>query len=174
MNSLNILALDPAAKTGWAWSDGIRRHSGTWTLEPKRREMSLRNLILGKCEELPTDVIAYELAGFGSHNPAVKAAHDRLAGVIVAAAQDLGLKCWGFGIGTWKRIALGKGNAKKPDVVRLLKIHHGITVSDFDEADSIGILIAALAGPPPASKKKQAKRVAKAIKARQPTLFRVK
>ena len=173
MNSLNVLAIDPAQRCGWAWSDGIRRHSGTWTLGP-RRESDLRRFIYAKVDELATDVIAYELAGFGSRNPAVKASHDRLAGVIVAAAQDLGMNCWGLGISTCKSRALGKGNAKKPDVVRLLGLLHGIKVIDFDEADAIGILLAACQGPPPLTKKKMAKRLAKVLKSRQPTLFRVK
>lgn len=173
MNSLNILALDPAAATGWAWSDGIRRYSGTFALGPKR-ESDLRREVLALLAKYPTDVLAFELAGFGSHNPHVKAKHDELAGVLKAIAQDQKLKCWAYNPGTWKRLALGKGNAKKPDVVRLLRIHHGIEVDDFDEADATGILVAALLGPPPASKKKQAKRIAKVLKQRQPQLFRTK
>lgn len=138
MNSLNVLAIDPAQRSGWAWSDGIRRHSGFWLLG-RNRESELRQAVLAKLAELPTDVLAFEAAGFGSHNPSVKALHEQLAGVLKTIAQDEGLRCWSFGIGTWKKLALGKGNATKPDVVRLLRIHHGIEVTDFDEADAIGM-----------------------------------
>lgn len=176
MNSLNVLSIDPASRCGWAWSDGIRRHSGTWDLG-KLRGFSLRQFILGTVDRLPTDVIAFELAGFGSHNPATQALHNELAGVIKAAADELGLKCWGFGIGTWKKIALGhgrpgKGKRGKLRVMELLKLHHQIDVAEDNEADAIGLLLAAQQGPPPLTKKKQAKRVAKVLKARQPTLFR--
>lgn len=177
MNSLNILALDPAAKTGFAWSDGIRRHSGVWQLGPSRGT-ELERRIIAACEEFPTDCIAFENAGFGSRNPAVQAMHNELAGVIKLCADRLGLKCWVFPIATWKRLALGrgklpKGEAGKREVLRLLRLHHGIECSDFDEGDAIGILLAAMHGPPPLTKKKQVKRLKKVLKARQPTLFRV-
>lgn len=173
MNSLNILSLDPAARTGWAWSDGIRRHSGTFTLGPKR-ESDLRREVLALLAKYPTDVLAFESAGFGSHNPAVKAKHDELAGVLKTIAQDEGLKCWPFNPMTWKKLALGKGNLDKAGVMRALKTLHGITETDNDIADSIGILLAAQQGPPPLTKKKQAKRIQKVLKAKQPMLFRVK
>lgn len=178
MTSLNVLSIDPAQRCGWAWSDGIRRHSGTWDLGANRG-MVLRQRILAAVEQWPSDVIAYENAGFGSPNPAVQAMHNELAGVIKCACDELGLKCWAFNIATWKRLALGrgklpKGKAGKLEVIRLLKIHHGIEVSNFDEADATGLLLAAMLGPPPLTKKKERKRVAKVVEARQPTLFRVK
>lgn len=177
-NYLNVLAIDPAQRCGFAWSDGLRRHSGIWDLG-HRRGFELRRLIFAKCDELPTDVIAFESAGFGSHNPATKALHEQLAGVIIACADELGLKCWAFNPGTWKVRAVGhgrpgKGRRGKLRVMELLKLHHGIDVSDDNEADAIGLLLAAQQGPPPLSLKKERKRVAKVVKARQPTLFRVK
>lgn len=177
MNDLNVLAIDPAQRSGWAWSDGIRRWSGIWLLG-KTRGMSLACFIREKVEQLPTDVIAFENAGFGSRNPAVQALHNELAGVIKCVAEELGLRCWAFNPGTWKRLALGrgklpKGEAGKKRVKELLRIHHGIEETDSDVADATGILLAAQQGPPPLPKKKAAKRLAKVLKAKQRTFFRV-
>lgn len=177
MSGLNVLSIDPATHCGWAWSDGIRRQSGTWTLGPKRAT-DLADHLIAQLEELPTDVLAYELSDFGSPNRRVKAMHSENAGVIKFVAEKFGVRCWGFHPSTWKRLALGrgklpKGKAGKLEVIRLLRLHHGIEVSDFDEADAIALLIAAQMGPPPLTKKKQARRVAKVLKAKQRTFFKV-
>lgn len=174
MNSLNILAIDPAQRTGFAWSDGIRRHSGFWLLG-KNRESELRQRIYAAVDEWPTDAIVFETASFGSRNRAIKEGHARLAGVIAACAQELGLKCWGYPPSQWKEIAIGKGNADKSDVARLLKVHYQIDVAPGDEADALGILMCAMKeGRPPESKKKAEKRIRKRVRAQQPTLFRLK
>lgn len=53
---------------------------------------------------------------------------------------------------------------------RALQTYFGIVVTDDNEADAIGILLAAQMGPPPESKKQAVKRVRKAMK-RERKLF---
>lgn len=178
MTALNVLAIDPAARTGWAWSDSIRRHSGFWVLRPRHLVEDLESHIVAVLERFPTDVLAYEAATFGSHNPHTQLRHNELAGVIQLCAARADLRCWDFNPGTWKlralgRGRLGKGARVKLEVIRLLKLHHGIEVSDTDEADAIGILLAALMGPPPLPKKKERKRIEKAARKKQRTFFKV-
>ena len=174
MTALNILAIDPAGTTGFCWSDGTRRHSGTWDLGT-RRGFELRRRIFAAVDEWPTDVIVFESAAFGSRNRHTKAMHSELEGVIIACAQELGLKYWCYPPSQWKRIALGEGNADKERIAVLLKRLWGIDLPPGDEADACGILLAAMMeGKPPESKKKMERRVRKAIKKRQPMLFKMR
>lgn len=177
MEALNILAIDPAAKTGFAFSSTKDRveASGVWNLGPiaEARPAGLADQLRIAHRKWKPDVIAYEVATFGGKNLHAMRRLNELAGVIQAVAKELGCEAWAFGISTWKA-RLGNGGMDKPAVVRVLKTCFGISVACGDEGDAVGILFSAMQGPPPITKKKQAKRTAKILKAKQPMLFKVK
>lgn len=177
METPAILAIDPAAKSGWAFSR-VKDHvgaSGVWTLGPiaEDRPAGLADQIRIAHRKFKPTVIAYEVATFGGKNLHAMRRLNELAGVIQAVGAELGCEAWAFGITTWKA-RLGNGGMDKPGVVRVLKNCFGITVACGDEGDAVGILIAAQMGPPPESKRKRVKRLAKELKARQPALSRMK
>lgn len=175
---VKILGLDPAASTGFAFSSVKDRveASGAWLItaardnHPGQRLHRLEGELIRAVREWEPEVIAYELATFGSHNPAVKELHGELAGVIRLVAARFRIPVWGFPIGTWKMLAIGNGGADKPQVVKALKTLYGITARYEDEADAIGILLAAQQGPPPEPKRKVERRIRKARK-REAKLF---
>jgi Holliday junction resolvasome RuvABC endonuclease subunit len=176
---VRILALDPAAKTGWAFSSVIDRveASGVWLItdehdtHPGLRLRRLEEFILDQHGATPFDVIAYEKASFGSPNPAIKELHGELAGVIRLVAAKLFVPAWHFNPSQWKAIGLGAGGADKHGVIRALRTYFGIETTSEDQADAIGILLAAQKGPPPETEKQRTRRVEKEIAKRQGRLF---
>ncbi len=172
----NILALDPAARCGWAWSNGFEVESGSADLGVAR-ELGLRDLLCVLVQRFPVEAVVYELGSFGSRFAHVQRRHNELSGAIMLTAQSLGLECWSLGPSQWKKAALGRGNAKKEDVVRLLSLMHRIDVPplgngkpDFDRADAIGIVLAARAGKP-MTKKAATKALIKKLAGSQTRLF---
>ena len=178
MNVPRILALDPAAKTGWAYSSKTDRveASGVWLITDDRdthaglRLRRLEEFILDQHAATPFDVLAYEKASFGSPNPEVKELHGELAGIIRLVAAKLFVPAWPFNPPQWKAIGLGASGADKGDVIRLLRMLFGIETTSEDQADAIGILLAAQRGAPPESVKRQTRRVERALEAKQPKL----
>lgn len=172
---MKILAIDPAATTGWAWSDGTDLRYGRWYLGPTlgERPGALAAKIREAVGRLGCDVLAYELATFGGGRSRVHVmrAMNELSGAIQAVASELGLTPYAFNISSWKARAVGKGNAKKWGVKRGLELYHGLKIEDEDEADAVGILKAAEMGPPPLSAKRATKAIARKLKASQPMLF---
>lgn len=165
---MKILALDPAARTGFAHSDG---HCGVWLLgSGEQRLQSLDERICQAIEAWGCDVIAYESATFGSRHAHVMRMHNELAGVIQLVALREQVQCWSYPPSQWKAIALTSGRLDKQGVMGALKLIYGIEVTDADIADAIGILKAAESGPPPESKKKQ-RRAAERRLRKMPRLF---
>lgn len=166
---MNILAIDPAKRCGFAHSNG---RFGAWLLgsNPAARLQRLDVYIHAAIRRWPTDVIAYESATFGSRHVHAMRRHNELAGVIELCAAKLGVKCWSFPPTQWKALALACGNADKLRVMRLLELIYGLRVADPDVADALGILKAAERGPPPESRKQAARRVRRAAK-KLPRLF---
>jgi len=163
-----ILAIDPAARTGFAHSNG---QCGVWLLgSGELRLQVLDEKISAAIAEWGCDVIAYESATFGSRHAHVQRLHNELAGVIQLVAIRAQVKCWAYPPPQWKALALGKGNVDKAGVKRLLRIVHGIELVDSDIADAVGILKAAERGPPPPTQRKQRSDERKRIK-KLPKLF---
>lgn len=167
---MSILAIDPAARTGFCHSNG---HRGVWNLGTGAiRLQCLDELLVAALAQWPTDIIAYESASFGSHNHHVKSRHNQLAAVVELVAVRERKQCWSFNPMQWKAIALGKGNLDKAGVMRLLRIIHGIEETDPDIADALGILKCAERGPPPEPIKKQRRAAEKRLTKAQSRLFK--
>ena len=171
---MNILALDPAARTGWALGPVKDRvdESGVWLLgtDADARPARLAEYLRLAIQRFKPEVIAYEAATFGSRNPHVMRRHNELVGALRTVCVEAGLPCWEFGIGTWKARTLGSGRADKPAVIRGLRTYFGLEVAQQDEADAIGVLFAAQVGPPPEAKRKQVSRARRSAK-KLPRLF---
>jgi Holliday junction resolvasome RuvABC endonuclease subunit len=129
---MNILAIDPAQRSGWAWSDGKQLHHGIWLLgsDPAKRLARLDGNIRAAVGRWATEVIAYESATFGSRHFHVMRRHNELAGVIQLVAAQRGIRCWAYPPTQWKAMALAHGHADKLAVQRLLQLLYDIDVAD--------------------------------------------
>lgn len=167
-----ILALDPAARTGWALGDGSQLAYGVWALgsHPAGQLERLEENITATVNRFRVEVLAYESATFGSHHLHAMRKHNEKAGVIELVAVKLGCQCWSYNPSQWKAIALTSGRLDKAGVMRALKLIYQIDVDDADVADAIGILKCAERGPPPESKRKQHRAAVKRL-AKMPRLF---
>ena len=134
---MNILAIDPAKRCGFAHSNG---RSGVWLLgtHPAARPERLETYIEAAVGRWPTEVLAYDSATFGSRHLHAMRRHNELAGVIQLCAARLEILCWSYPPTQWKARALGSGHANKRGVQRMLHLIYGIDVADEDIADAIG------------------------------------
>lgn len=169
-----ILGLDPAAKTGWAVASVKDRihASGVWDLGKGDSRLACIDDMLSKAiERYGVQIIAVEVATFGSRHSHVQRQHNELLGAIKLVAMREHVELWQFGIGTWKLRAVGKGDADKAGVIRGLRKFYRIEVVSEDEADAIGVCLAAQIGPPPEPARKAKSRLRRAAK-KEPWLFR--
>lgn len=139
---MNILALDPAQRCGYAHSAGPR---GVWLLTAtgaaiEDQHMRLEKLLDEAIELWGCDLLATENAGFGSHNPAVQAMHNERLGVIRLVAARHSIRVATFQPTTIKLFATGDGRAKKPAMIAACQRLLGIDVISDDEADAVWIL----------------------------------
>lgn len=146
---MKALALDPAARCGWAWGDGKTIQSGVWGLSersdqhPGQRLFRLRELLRQAHDEVGFDVLAAEDASFGSRNPKTQASHNELRGIISLVAAECQVPLLLFHPTTIKKFATGDGRADKSQMVRACKTHFGIEATDDNEADAIFVLLLA-------------------------------
>jgi Holliday junction resolvasome RuvABC endonuclease subunit len=167
---MNILALDPANKTGFAHSNG--KH-GVWQLgkgDLGAQHDELAQQIIRAVDQWGVHLIATENAGFGSRNPSVQASHNERLGVIRYVASCLGCDIVTFQPTTIKLFATGSGNADKKQMIKACSRLLGVTAISDDDCDALWIL--ELAKRPdcwPVAKPK-AKKARKAKST--PTLFR--
>jgi crossover junction endodeoxyribonuclease RuvC len=146
---MRILGIDPGTKCGWAvLKDGKRVASGVWNLAPRRHEgggMRFVRLVvyLKEIEALEIDAVGYEEV---RRHMGVDAAH--IYGGIVATIQT-----WcesakpqrpylGIPVATAKKVATGKGNAKKEAMVAAAVGRFGVAPADDNEADALFIALA--------------------------------
>ncbi len=146
---MNILALDPATKMGWAHSCGV---SGTWDLSIRRDESAGMRLIRlrGKLAEIARDVgvdlVVYEAARHAA--PKMQGAlvtQAMIQGVLIAWCEEHGIEYRGVSPSEVKKHATGKGNAGKPAMIAAAKERWpDRVIGDDNEADALWILDLAL------------------------------
>jgi Holliday junction resolvasome RuvABC endonuclease subunit len=141
-----ILGIDPGTHCGWAlFFKGHPHGSGVWDLRPRRHEgggmrfLRLRTYleeILAASRSI--DAIAYEEV---RRHMGVDAAHiyGGIVGVIGAFCEEHKIPYRGIPVGTIKKYATGKGNAKKDAMIAAAEARFGITVADDNEADALFI-----------------------------------
>lgn len=138
---MNILALDLGTKCGWAID---QRKNGVWNFKPSsfdsygERFRRFKTALESSYEEITHVVYEEVRAHFG-----VDAAHSY--GGYMAILQTWCIECKieykGVPVGTIKKYATGKGNAKKPDMILAAnRLFPSINVIDDNHADALCLL----------------------------------
>lgn len=146
---MSILALDLGTKCGYAIcrpGPAYYLNSGTWGLKPTRFDSAgqkfvkfrknLTDIIL---KEEPTLIVFEEVR----MHMAIDAAHSYggFLSVLQLCALDFKVEYRGVGVGTIKKHATGKGNAKKPDMIKAaIRLYPAINVIDDNHADALCLL----------------------------------
>jgi Holliday junction resolvasome RuvABC endonuclease subunit len=141
-----ILAIDPGTHCGWAVTmrTGVIS-SGTWDLRPNRYEgagmrwLRLRSF-LDQTAPLSLDLVAYEEV---RHHAGVDAAHiyGGIVSVLQSWCETLKIPYTALPVGTIKKHATGKGNAKKDAMLAAARERWpGQMVADDNQADALWIM----------------------------------
>ena len=142
---LNVLALDPSTKTGFAHSCGV---CGTWDLSVRRDESKGMRLIRlrGKLNEIlksvGVDVVFFEAARHAaSHMQGALVIQAEIQGVIVVWCEDNKIEYRGLSPSEVKKHATTKGNASKDIMVAAAKSKWpDKCIHDDNTADALWIL----------------------------------
>lgn len=149
MNNRKVLALDLGTQTGWALSGPDRITSGSQSFKLRgtdgagmrflrfKRWLSDLNLSVGDIGEVYFEEVR-------NHN-GVEAAHvyGGFMAHLTAWCEVHNIPYQGVGVGTIKKAATGKGNAKKDAMIHAAKAV-GFAPTDDNEADAIHLLRYAL------------------------------
>lgn len=136
-----ILALDLGTKTGWA----TEFHSGVWDLKLSKfdsaiiRLVKFRQHIQGSCEVSQISEVVFEEVRM---HRAIDAAHlySAFLTVLQLHCYDNGIRYRGVPVGTIKKYATGKGNAKKDAMILAAnKFYPSINIIDDNHADALCI-----------------------------------
>jgi Holliday junction resolvasome RuvABC endonuclease subunit len=136
----NLLALDPATRCGWATGVEV----GTFNLSGSSDESNGMKWIrfwafLAKMvEERPIKFIGYERPA-GKHAGAV-IHHAKLAGIIEMFCDFHDIAYCAYSSTAAKKLATGKGNCSKEDVILAAQQQLGYAGDDDNEADALWIL----------------------------------
>lgn len=147
-----VVGVDPGTSCGWAVldEDGRRLGSGTWDLSARRHEgggmrfVRVRHHLEELLDAWPDQRIAYEEV---RRHLGTDAAHvyGGIVAVVGSHAEEWRLPYVGVPVGTLKKLATGRGNASKRDMVDAAnerwKPH--VVVED-DEADALFVALAAV------------------------------
>ena len=140
---MNILAIDFATTTGFAFGDGQAMHSGFVCFKAKgkqskdQRLISFRNWLHDHARDV--DGIAYEaVRSMKSANAVVALAEMQSVLKMFALEHDIPL--FPYSASQIKKHITGKGNASKDDVIEAVNARFNLSIKDNNEADSIAIL----------------------------------
>lgn len=142
---MNILAIDPATKCGWAHSFGI---SGTWDLSVRRDESAGMRLIRlrGKLKEVAScagvEMLVFEAARHASPKMAgALVVQSELQSVIKVWCEDNVIEYRGYSPSEIKKYATGKGNANKAMMVEAAREKWPeLIIEDDNQADALWLL----------------------------------
>lgn len=138
---MQILAIDPATKCGWAHSSGP---SGTWDLSIRRDESAGMRLLRlrAKLREVMADVQLVVFEAARNAAPKMQGAlvvQAELQGVIKIVCEDMQVQWRGYSPKEIKKHATGKGNANKEAMVAAARVRWP-NVTDDNEADALWLL----------------------------------
>ena len=144
-----LLALDLGTTTGWATNASGVVTSGLWKFTPSRYEGGGMRFLRFRCQlgQIVAllgriDAVYYEEV---RHHIGTDAAHiyGGLLAVLTAWCEEQGIPYQGIPVGTIKKHATGKGNAKKAMMISAAR-ERGWNPQDDNEADALWILDCAL------------------------------
>jgi Holliday junction resolvasome RuvABC endonuclease subunit len=130
----NVLAIDPAEKTGWACSDGTY---GLWDFKLKRDENFAMKLIKFKKEFVAKIQVFESVSGRMS---AAIMSHSKFVGVMEVWCTENNIPYKGYHAKEIKKHATGNGNANKNLMVKTAIKKYGYRGSDDNVADAICLL----------------------------------
>jgi crossover junction endodeoxyribonuclease RuvC len=143
---MTVIGIDPGASCGWAARvDGRRIASGVWDLDARRHEGGgmrylrartyFRELVKRMRDGGTLDAVAYEEV---RRHRGTDAAHvyGGIVAVIGAECEALGIPFSGVPVGTVKKLATGKGNADKDEMMAAFERDQGRKAVKHDEADA--------------------------------------
>lgn len=142
---MNILAIDPGTKCGWAIHTGGSIKSGTQDFSLKRGESTGMQLIrfevwLKEIIELTgADTIVYESAHMRKYASAIISLQSYITTLILFCEKEK-IKYEPVEPAVIKRHATGKGNAKKEVMLKVARGLFGQHIESQDEADALLIL----------------------------------
>lgn len=142
----NILALDIATVTGWAWSDGTTIEHGLWDL--RRAHVghegevyaNFENRLYDFLDRRPVDKIWFEELLFADKSLASVKLRTALRAYVVGTAAKNQIAFDSVAITTLKHFATGNGHAGKPEMVHACRCKLGFDVSDHNEVDALWVL----------------------------------
>lgn len=145
---MNVLALDIATVTGWAWGgERSKPIAGIWRLpglDDKNRARSMGGIyssVMVTVRENKIDGVCIEHPGAGRNSAHTQLSLTMLIGAAQAGAVNAGATILAMPHpNSWRKQVLGKGNPKNPklaamDYCRL----HGWQVEDHNAAEAICI-----------------------------------
>ena len=141
---MNILGIDPAAKCGFAHSNG---EHGVWILKEKskehpglRLERFRRRLFLMR-RDYGVDAIGIEDAGFGAINDNTAAMHNELIGIAKLVASEWSkVPVFLYKPCHLKKWLTGNGRADKSQMIAAVNSQFGLKVTDDNVADAICVM----------------------------------
>lgn len=147
---MNILAIDPATKSGWAVYNG-KKVSKSGVIDFKNgpwdgagvRYLKFQTWVSGMIDKHSIDLVFYECVE--RHQGGTYAAHV-YGGYIAAlqsACESLKVPYTGEGVGTIKKFWTGSGNAGKEAMIKEAR-ERGHNPKDDNEADAIAICYVAV------------------------------
>lgn len=144
-----ILGVDPGSACGWAvvsFPEGVVVQHGTWKLQHSRLEGGGMMFVrleswLKEVLWLDLDLLAMEEV---KRHKGTDAAHlyGGITAIITRVCEWREITYTGIGVGTWKKLVVGKGNASKEDVMQAAIHRWPNTSFTQDEADAACIALA--------------------------------
>ncbi len=132
-----VLALDLGTTTGWCLLGGDDVKLGRWKLHrsPGEKGIQLGRLVRDAVQEHEPDLVGFEEPVFVTRGMAALALRYGLQMVVQVVCEQTKTAYLGVPVTTIKKHATGKGNAKKPQMIRAAKDASGLNLS-ADEADA--------------------------------------
>lgn len=155
-----VLGIDPASACGWArveFPSGLLLNRGVWTLQHGRLEgggmmfVRLETWLLEVTAQRPTLIAMEEV----KRQLGTAAAHlyGGITAIICRVCEEIDVPYTAVPVGTWKKLATGRGNASKEEVMlaAVKRWEHGALVPPVlptrrwkqDEADAAFIALTA-------------------------------
>lgn len=175
---MKVISIDPATKTGAAWTDGREVVYHTWQLPGGVQNhgaaiLELQRRLRTFITEHGCDLLVFEDASFGSNNRATAAYHNALRGGIETIIELYALpKPWKYNPSSLKKATTGSGKATKDQMIATVNRLYGLHVVDDNAADAVAMAMLAVRGIKPVSMVK--KDIKQAVKRQERKLFDVR
>ena len=147
---MKILALDVAASTGWAHSEGddVTMVYGLWKLygDHGAKLRQLYGFVRESIDRYETEIIAVEASFFHQKHRANAVKKIQQLAPIQMVGSVMRIPVKEYAPATIKKFITGNGQASKSEVMDALARRYGMDITDDNVADAIGVLKVAESG----------------------------